>query len=146
MAKPKSDRKGPRIGGLRGLLDRISGARLCFGEPVTSGGRTVIPVARVRTAGGWGWGSGDERDRGGTGSGGGGGGFVEAKPAGFIEFDDAGARYHAIPDPDRLANTVKALAGAAVTLSTAFAGAKALQRVAKPRRLRGAWTRRLLPR
>jgi uncharacterized spore protein YtfJ len=145
MAKPKSDRKGPRVGGLRGLLDRISGARLCFGEPVTSGGRTVIPVARVRTAGGWGWGSGDERD-GGSGSGGGGGGLVEAKPTGFIEFDDAGARYHPIPDPDRLVTTVKALAGAAATLSTALAGAKALQRVAKPRRLRGARKRRLLPR
>jgi uncharacterized spore protein YtfJ len=106
----------------------------------------VIPVARVRTAGGWGWGSGDERDRGGTGSGGGGGGFVEAKPTGFIEFDDAGARYHPIPDPDRFTNTVKALAGAAATVSTALAGAKALQRVSKPRRLRGARKRKLLPR
>ena len=65
MAKTKSNRKGPRVGGLRGLLDRVSGARLCFGEPVTVGARTVIPVARVRTAGGWGWGTGDETAQGG---------------------------------------------------------------------------------
>ena len=37
MAKNKRNRKGPRVGGLRGLLERVSGARLCYGEPVTAG-------------------------------------------------------------------------------------------------------------
>lgn len=66
----KKDRKGPRVGGERGLLDGLVGARLCDGEPVVSGARTVIPVARVRLAGGDGGGFGSD--------GGGGGGYLEA--------------------------------------------------------------------
>jgi uncharacterized spore protein YtfJ len=121
MAKP---RKGPRVGGLRGLLDGLVGARLCFGEPVVAGTRTVIPVARVRLAGGGGYGSeGPER-----GDGGGGGGFLEASPQGFIEFDDDGARYHPIPDPERIGRTVRAAAGAVATLATGLAMARRLRR------------------
>ena len=36
----------------RKLLAAARGARLCYGEPVHVEGRTVIPVARVRAAGG----------------------------------------------------------------------------------------------
>ena len=125
MAK-KQDRKGPRAGGLRGLLDGLTGARLCYGEPVIAGGRTVIPVARVRAAGGGGFGHGRDRD-GEEGDGGGGGGYLEATPQGFIEFDDAGARYHQIPDPERLGRTLRAAAGAAATLATGIAAAKRLR-------------------
>ena len=114
-------RKGPRVGGLKGLLDGLVGARLCYGEPVVTDGRTVIPVARVRVAGGGGFGSGGEGD------GGGGGGLLEASPQGFIELDDAGARYHPIPDPERLGRTVRAMAGAAATLVTGIAVAKRLR-------------------
>ena len=39
-------------------LARLTGARLCFGRPVELKNRTVIPVASVRTAGGWGFGQG----------------------------------------------------------------------------------------
>jgi uncharacterized spore protein YtfJ len=131
MAKEAKPRKGPRAGGLRGVLDTLAGARLCYGEPVVAGTRTVIPVARMRAAGGGGWGSGDEGD------GGGGGGYLEATPQGFIEFDDAGARYHPIPDPERLGRTVRAAAGAAATLATGIAVA---------RRLRAGARRPLLPR
>ncbi|MDQ5807836.1 MAG: hypothetical protein M3320_04105, partial [Actinomycetota bacterium] len=105
MAK-SAKRKGPRTGGVRGLFDGLVGARLCYGEPVVAGDRTVIPVARVRVAGGGGYGSGDEGD------GGGGGGYLEATPQGFIELDATGASYHAIPDPERLGRTVRAVAGA----------------------------------
>src|ERR687895_1038056 len=121
-------KKGPRVGGLRGLFDGLVGARVCYGEPVTAGNRTVIPVARVRLAGGGGYGAGDEGD------GGGGGGYLEATPQGFIEFDDAGARYHTIPDPERLGRTLRAVAGAAATLATGVAAAKRL-RQGRERRL-----------
>ena len=116
-------RKGPRVGGLRGLLDGLVGARLCYGEPVIAGDRTVIPVARVRVAGGGGYGTGGE----GEGDGGGGGGYLEATPQGFISLDGAGAQYHPIPDPDRLGHTVRAIAGAASTLTTGIAVAKRLR-------------------
>ena len=109
----KGDRKGPRVGGLRGLFDGLVGARLCYGEPVTTGNRTVVPVARVRLAGGGGFGDGSE------GEGGGGGGYLEATPQGFIEFDDAGARYHPIPDPDRLGRVLRIGATVAVIAAAA---------------------------
>jgi uncharacterized spore protein YtfJ len=131
-AKP---RRGPRAGGLRGLLDGLVGARLCYGEPVIAGERTVIPVARVRASGGGGWGRGGGGD--GDGAGGGGGGHLDATPIGFIELDDAGARYHPIPDPDQVARTLRAAAGAVATLATGLAAA---------RRLRSGERRRLLAR
>jgi hypothetical protein len=60
----------------RKLLAAARGARLCYGEPVHVEGRTVIPVARVRAAGGMGeWG---------------GGGRLDAVPIGFIEISEAG--------------------------------------------------------
>jgi uncharacterized spore protein YtfJ len=118
----KPEKKGPRIGGLRGLIDGLTGAKLCYGEPVIAGDRTVIPVARVRAAGGGGMGRGGPPGH--DGEGGGGGGYLEATPQGFIEFDDAGARYHAIPDPERLGRTLKAAAGAAATLATGLAAAR----------------------
>ena len=129
MTKTEKPRKGPRVGGLRGLLDRVGGARLCYGEPVVTGQRTVIPVARVRAAGGGGFGSGDQGD------GGGGGGYLEATPQGFIEFDDAGARYHPIPDPERLGRTLRSAAGAAATLATGIAAARRLRSGGRGRRL-----------
>jgi hypothetical protein len=66
----------------RKLLAAARGARLCYGEPVHVAGRTVIPVARVRAAGGMG------RK--------GGGGRLDAVPVGFIEVSQAGARFEPI--------------------------------------------------
>jgi uncharacterized spore protein YtfJ len=76
-------------------LARLTGARLCFGRPVEAKGRTVIPVASVRTAGGYGFGGepvGSER------SGGGGGGALDARPVGFIEIGPEGTRFERIDD------------------------------------------------
>ena len=126
-------RKGPRAGGLRGLLEGLTGARLCYGEPVIAGERTVIPVARVRLSGGGGWGSGG--DDAGGGGGGGGGGHLDATPIGFIELDDGGARYHPIPDPDQLGRTLRAGAGAVATLATGVAAARRLRRGGRARLL-----------
>jgi Sporulation protein YtfJ (Spore_YtfJ) len=127
-------RTGPRVGGLRGLFDGLVGARLCYGEPVVSGERAVIPVARVRLAGGGGYGDSGGRDE---GEGGGGGGVLEATPQGFIELGADGARYHPIPDPDRLGRTLRTGAAAAATLATGLAAAKRLKGGARrPRALR----------
>ncbi len=76
------------------MLARLTGARLCFGKPVTAKGRTVIPVASVRTAGGYGFGN----QPGAAGSGGGGGGAIEARPVGFIEIGPDGTRFERIDD------------------------------------------------
>jgi hypothetical protein len=84
----------------RKLLAAARGARLCYGEPLHVEGRTVIPVARVRAAGGLG-----QR---------GGGGRLDAVPVGFIEVSASGARFEPF---DRGGNGARALAagGAAVT-------------------------------
>jgi hypothetical protein len=110
----------------RKLLAAARGARLCYGEPVHVGGRTVIPVARVRAAGGMG-----QR---------GGGGRLDAVPVGFIEVSEAGARFEAIGQHDA---GVRALAAGGAAL-TALLAAAALRR---PRRgLPRPPRRRSLPR
>jgi hypothetical protein len=76
------------------LLARLTGARLCFGRPVTANGRTVIPVASVRSAGGGGFGASPAQN----GTGGGGGGMVQARPVGFIEMSAEGTRFERIDD------------------------------------------------
>ena len=104
-----------RVPPVRRLATRLSGARLVFGKPVRVGDRAVVPVARVRAMGGFGWGAREEED------GGGGGGQLDARPAGFIDIGPEGARYEAIPDPDRGAKLVKAVAAAAATVLVATA-------------------------
>jgi uncharacterized spore protein YtfJ len=115
MPQPKT-----RLRALRSLVDRLSGARLCYGEPVRHEDRTVIPVARVRASGGGGWGGGDDR----TG-GGGGGGSLDAKPIGFIEIGPAGTRFQEIADPEATGRAIKAGAAALATVLTAMAAVRA---------------------
>ena len=125
------DPKPPKDAGpaaqLRRAVDALTGARLCYGDPVQAGERTVIPVARVRVSGGYGFGrgGGGAADSG-EGTGGGGGGHLDATPIGFIEIGPGGSRYQDIPDPERLARTLKAAAGAATALITGIAGARRL--------------------
>jgi hypothetical protein len=118
MAKPPS---ADRTLATRKLLAAARGARLCYGEPVHVEGRTVIPVARVRAAGGLG-----QR---------GGGGRLDAVPVGFIEVSEGGARFEAIGQP---ASGVRALAAGGAAL-TALAAAAAFRR---PRRGLGRPPRR----
>jgi hypothetical protein len=94
----------------RKLLAAARGARLCYGEPVHVEGRTVIPVARVRAAGGLGAK--------------GGGGRLDAVPVGFIEVSAAGARFEPIGSPGPGARGLAA-GGAALT---ALAAAAAVRR------------------
>ncbi len=137
--KPPKPAKASRMASIRQLVDAVAGARLCYGEPVDAGGRTVIPVARVRFAGGYGFGRGEGGDEeGGEGSGGGGGGHVDATPVGFIEVGADGSRYVEIPDPERLQRNLKAGASAATALLAGLAGLRRLaggRRVSPRRRL-----------
>lgn len=68
-----------------------------FGEPIERGGRTIVPVARVKYRLGAGWGGGEQEgatvDRPLAAGGGGGGGVVKAKAAGALEITDSGVRF-----------------------------------------------------
>jgi uncharacterized spore protein YtfJ len=90
-----------KASGADSLLERIvdklggrAGVEAVFGEPIRSGDRTVVPVARIRWAGGAGGGA-SEKD-GASGSGGGGG--VAADPIGYLEITPEAAVFHAIND------------------------------------------------
>lgn len=79
---------------LRDLCERVAASasvRAVFGEPVTAGERTVVPVAKVCYTCGAGGGRGRQEQ---PGSGGGGGGAtVAAWPAGALEITPAGTRF-----------------------------------------------------
>jgi uncharacterized spore protein YtfJ len=122
----KVDPATARLLGLRGLVSRLGGARLCFGEPVRVGERTVIPVARVRAAGGGGFGS--DSQAGTDSGGGGGGGWLDAMPMGYIDAGPEGARFESIPDPDQPVRALKGVATAVATLVTTVAGVRAVRR------------------
>ena len=130
----KPDPGSERLDGVKKLVDRLGGARLCFGEPVRVGERTVIPVGRVRVAGGGGFGAGEPE--GVPGSGGGGGGWIDAMPIGFIDAGPEGARFETIPDPDATRRNIRGAATAVATLVSAVAGVRAL-RGARRQRLLG---------
>ena len=67
-----------------------------YGEPVTVGARTVIPMAQVQYGFGGGGGKKNESD------GGGGGGGMIAKPTGVLEITPEGTRFIAFEDTRRL--------------------------------------------
>lgn len=121
--KPASDRDVLR---LRRVITALGGARLCYGRPVKMGDRTVIPVARVRSAGGFGFGEGTEGD-----SGGGGGGMVDAAPVGFIEITRDRTRFEAIPDPGGVSLAVRNVAAAVGMLAAGFVAVRQ-RRAARP--------------
>jgi uncharacterized spore protein YtfJ len=85
---------------LSGLVER-GGVKTVYGDPVSAGDVTVVPVAKIVYGFGGGQGKGDHEGRTGEGSGGG-GGFV-GKPAGFIEIAPGGTRWVPIGDKKRLA-------------------------------------------
>ncbi len=99
------------------LLERMLGhasARTVYGEPVTAGGRTVVPVARV-TYGFGGGGGVRARGEGQSGDeGGGGGGGITARAVGALEITSEGTRFIEFGDSRKLA--VAFLAGVFVGL------------------------------
>jgi uncharacterized spore protein YtfJ len=111
--------------GLSRVATALGGASLCYGEPVQAGERIVIPVARVRGAGGMGFGRQTTPEGEAEGDGGGGGGAVEASPAGFLDITPDGVRYEAIPDP---VNTARALSTGASALTLLVGAVLGLRR------------------
>jgi uncharacterized spore protein YtfJ len=112
----------------------------CFGEPVTAGDRTVIPVARVGYGFGMGLGSGSaavaQREKEGTeetaedtsgASGGGGGGGAGARPLAIIEVTPDSTCVKHVVDEQKIALAGSLLAGWA-TFWLAWALAKIFAR------------------
>jgi uncharacterized spore protein YtfJ len=105
------------------VLSRIlsrAGTRTVFGEPVTQGDVTVIPVAKVSTRFGFGGGSGRDHatfDKPGTYGGGmGGGGDVRAKPLGYIEITATGSQFYPIEDGMEIGLVAMKCIGIAIVL------------------------------
>lgn len=101
---------------VEGLAERLAGrasVSSVFGDPVTAGDVTVIPVARVAL----GVGGGGGRDRGAAKAGDavGSGGGVLARPVGFIEIRAGHARF--VPIRDQRAETFAGLAAVIAALS-----------------------------
>jgi uncharacterized spore protein YtfJ len=93
---------------LRELGERLGGSasvKNVYGEPVTVGERTVLPVAKVFYSFG---GGGGRRAAGQDGSGGGGGGMVAATPAGALEVTPSGTRFVGLHDTRNLGMAVAA--------------------------------------
>lgn len=105
-------------GSIGRVLNQVD-AHTVFGDPVTQGDRTVIPVARTTVNYGFGAGSGTSTDekRGGTGGGGGGGGRVRSTSIGYIELTPSQARFVPIIDRNTLITGLANFAGVALVLS-----------------------------
>src|SRR5437588_12337132 len=69
-----------------------------FGDPVTAGEKTIIPVAKIAYGFGGGVGTGGVGDTRAKGEGGGGGGGVRALPVGVFEVGPQGTRFVAVND------------------------------------------------
>jgi uncharacterized spore protein YtfJ len=102
---------------LSDAASRAAGARLCFGDPVREGERTVVPIASLTTLGGLGFGTTTGAS---PSDGGGWGGVFGARPVGFIEISASDARFH------RIVTTTDVLqvAGAGVLLASIFGRAR----------------------
>jgi uncharacterized spore protein YtfJ len=90
---------------LRSLGDRLQvGTNMLnvYGDPVTAGGRTVIPIARVSYGFGAGGGAGESEEAGSERGGSGGGAGLSARPVGALEITEAGTRFIPFIDPSRL--------------------------------------------
>jgi uncharacterized spore protein YtfJ len=112
---------GPNLEPIQKMIEGL-GVGAVFGEPITEGGETVVPVAEVRLGFGYGSGSGRGRDEEaegapttgeGSGSGGGAGARVSAK--GYIRISSEGVRFESLPDVTRIA-----LAGIALAAWSVF--------------------------
>ncbi len=86
---------------IHSLGERVGAAasvKNVFGDPVTSGDRTILPVARVRYGFGGGSGKGREPQ---AGVGGGGGGGAVLRPCGYVEITPAGTRLVRFHEPEK---------------------------------------------
>ncbi len=83
--------------------------RVVYGEPITVGERTVVPVASVSYMFGAGGGKGSRQGQ--EGEGGGGGGSIHVRPLGVIEITPQGTRFIPVFDAQRVALLMLGAAG-----------------------------------
>ena len=77
---------------IRSAIEQI-GVKTLYGEPITAGERTIVPVARILYGFGGGMGKGEKTER---PEGGGGGMGYFGMPTGYIEMSSSGTRYVAL--------------------------------------------------
>jgi uncharacterized spore protein YtfJ len=102
---------------LQSLHENLAGraqVKSVFGDPVSAGEKTIIPVAKIAYGFGAGAGTGGMGDTKPKGEGGGGGGGVRAIPIGVFEVSAKETRFVAIHDRKKTLTTL--LAGAALGL------------------------------
>lgn len=120
---------------LRELSDRLGASasvKTVFGDPVTCGDRTVVPVAKVFYSFGGGAGRRHGEQEGGPGgAGGGAGGTVAAWPSGALEVTPQGTRFVGVHDGKLLA--ISAAVGFVLGLgaAVAFSAGSAVCRVGR---------------
>ena len=124
------DQTSPTLSVIGRFLDGLretARATTVFGAPVTSGGTTVIPVARVGLF--QAMGGGTSRTAMLKGDGAGSVGLTRARPAGFIVLDAEGARFRPIRQPaTKLALPLAAITAVAVTRIVAVSVREARRR------------------
>jgi uncharacterized spore protein YtfJ len=90
---------------LSSLADHLragASVRNVYGEPISAGGRTIIPIARVGYGFGAGGRAGGSHETAGDRDGSGGGAGMSARPVGALEITEAGTRFIPFIDPFRL--------------------------------------------
>lgn len=100
---------------LQSLHENLSGraqVKSVFGDPITAGEKTLVPVARIAYGFGAGAGTGGVGDKSAKGEGGGGGGGVRVNPVGVVVVGPQETRFVPIGDKKKLAGAV--LAGVAL--------------------------------
>src|SRR5436853_2959645 len=100
---------------LQSLHDNLSSraqVKSVFGDPVTAGDKTIIPVAKIAYGFGAGAGTGGMGDTKPKGEGGGGAGGVRAIPIGLFEVSASETKF--LPIHDRKKTLATLLAGAAL--------------------------------
>jgi uncharacterized spore protein YtfJ len=103
---------------LQSLKENIltASVKSVYGDPITAGGKTIIPVARIIY--GYGGGAGkDGGDNSGAREGGGGGGGARAIPVGFVEVSARQTRFVPISDRRKLTVTLAIGIGLGIWLS-----------------------------
>ena len=100
-------------------LRTSASVKAVYGEPITTDGKTVIPVAKVAYGFGAGSGSGTHTKKGPNGKvpveGEGAGGGVAAKPMGVVEITEEGTKFVQFGAPKKLA--IMALVGAGIGIA-----------------------------
>jgi uncharacterized spore protein YtfJ len=98
-----NERTAPDVAAIDVMRRAVEGATAgtVFGEPITRGDVTVVPVARLSGRGGGGGGSAPSPDDG-QGGGAGGGLALSAKPAGVIVIKDDSVGWRPVVDVNKV--------------------------------------------